>query len=117
MFETSENFTGGQSFSPNQMKNYPIQGLASDFVGLAGVALIRSLLEQSEIGTRIFPINTIHDSMIFDVASARAEGALFHHIHSVYGQAKIIMESMLKGKRPVNVPLNYTVTSGTTWSK
>lgn len=117
VFETSENWQGKQSFSPMQMKNYPIQGLASDFVGKMTGRLMDKLLRIGQIGKYVYPINTIHDSVIFDVADSVAEGMLFDAVHATYGQAVLRMEELCRGMRPVTIPLKYDITSGSTWSK
>lgn len=47
-----------------QQKNYPIQGTAADVVAIGGACLIRALLPYIKF---ICPINTVHDSYMFDV--------------------------------------------------
>lgn len=55
------------SFSPTQMKNYPVQGFSTgDIVPLALGEVFRYLLH-SVSNEQIKLINTVHDSLIFDV--------------------------------------------------
>lgn len=55
------------SFSPTQIKNYPVQGFSTgDVVPLALGKVFRYLLH-SESNERIKFVNTVHDSLIFDV--------------------------------------------------
>lgn len=55
------------SFSPTQIKNYPVQGFSTgDVVPLALGYVFRHLLHY-QIEDRIVMCNTVHDSIIFDV--------------------------------------------------
>lgn len=55
------------SFSPTQIKNYPVQGFSTgDVVPLALGWVFRYLLH-SKSNERIKFVNTVHDSLIFDV--------------------------------------------------
>ena len=55
------------SFSPTQIKNYPVQGFSTgDLVPLA-VGEIIKYLYMNEIDDKILLVNTIHDSIIFDI--------------------------------------------------
>jgi DNA polymerase I-like protein with 3'-5' exonuclease and polymerase domains len=55
------------SFSPTQIKNYPVQGFSTgDVVPLALGKVFRYLLH-TESNDRIKFVNTVHDSLIFDV--------------------------------------------------
>lgn len=55
------------SFSPTQIKNYPVQGFSTgDVVPLALGKIFRYLLH-SESSELIKFVNTVHDSLIFDV--------------------------------------------------
>lgn len=53
------------SFSPTLFKNYPNQNLAAELVAIFGARLVRALLPYIRKGA-ILPINTIHDSYLFD---------------------------------------------------
>lgn len=56
------------SFSPTQIKNYPVQGFSTgDIVPLALGRVYRYLLSIRDRAERIKFINTVHDSLIFDV--------------------------------------------------
>ena len=57
------------TFSPTELKNYPIQGFSTgDIVPLVLGKIVRWWLNQSaEMRTHIVPIITVHDSIVFDV--------------------------------------------------
>lgn len=54
------------SFSPPEIKNYPVQGTGGEFVqGIAG-RLIRHFINNDFYGGKAFIINTVHDCFWFD---------------------------------------------------
>ena len=56
------------SFSPTAIKNYPSQGFATgDIVPLVMGKLMRKFAETPEVSRKCLTINTVHDSIIFDV--------------------------------------------------
>lgn len=57
------------SFSPTDIKNYPVQSLATgDLTALGRGRLMRRLLKEGLIWDKVLPIMTVHDSIILDVA-------------------------------------------------
>lgn len=68
-FQEYDDFHGGTSFSPTQMKNYPVQGFATgDIVPLVVGKLFR-VLKNSEFSESCLMVNTVHDSIVFDIES------------------------------------------------
>lgn len=56
------------SFSPTEVKNYPVQGFSTgDFMMVALQQLYKHLLKINFSGGKILPVNTIHDSIILDI--------------------------------------------------
>lgn len=57
------------SFMPTQVKNYPVQGFATgDIMALFRARLYRWWLAlEDDLRLKILPINTVHDSVMFDV--------------------------------------------------
>lgn len=115
VFQTYPNKYGDHSFSPNQMKNYPIQGLAADFVAHMIGKLMRSILI-ADLANNMLLVNTIHDSVILDVHPSYVTQAHML-VDQVYGCAKEGMTAVVQSKRLVNVPLKYTISGGLSWSK
>lgn len=68
--EYDNDFRPGEvSFSPTQMKNYPVQGFATgDIVPLVLGELFSVLKNDSVLSDNFLMINTIHDSVLFDVS-------------------------------------------------
>lgn len=104
------------NFPPTKMFNYPIQGLASDFVKVMRSKLIKELIDLGSKGGYYLPINTIHDSVMFDVGSYGAKEHLEDTIDFVYGKAPLELHDMLLGTRKVEVPFRYSIKSGKYWS-
>lgn len=56
------------SFSPTELKNYPVQGMATgDIVPLMLGILFRKFVNNPEYHQKVKMINTVHDSVLFDV--------------------------------------------------
>lgn len=54
-------------FKPTEMRNYIIQGDASLFVQVSTGKVIRYLFSNNFYDNKCLPINTVHDSLLFDV--------------------------------------------------
>lgn len=106
---------GEYTFSPNQLKNWPIQGLAADFVAHMTGKLFRDILYY-DVGQYVMLVNTIHDSVVLDVHKEVLDIAE-QIVHDVYSKAPEGMREVVQGKRSVNIPLKYSITSGRTWAK
>jgi DNA polymerase I-like protein with 3'-5' exonuclease and polymerase domains len=54
-------------FTPTKIKNYPVQGLAGELLYMAIGLLIRKILRDPVLRAKCILINTVHDSILFDV--------------------------------------------------
>jgi DNA polymerase-1 len=64
-------------FSPTELKNYPVQGGATaDIVPLVLGKLLRVLRNNPELKDKCLMINTVHDSVLFDVHKDVLEAAI-----------------------------------------
>lgn len=99
------------NYSWPQMKNYPIQSLASDIVkGMITKLVRRILVEESLKDVRI--INTVHDNVIMYVPEQNLDSAI--------EQIKDILESVhswlsQRGIRHYNLPFKVDVEIGKNW--
>ncbi|MDC0529233.1 DNA polymerase [Gammaproteobacteria bacterium] len=67
-FKEFDGFHNDTSFSPTQMKNYPVQGFATgDIVPMILGKLYRVLKNDSRLCHNCLLINTVHDSVVFDI--------------------------------------------------
>jgi len=55
------------SFKPTKIKNYPVQGLAGEILYASLGLLVRKLLNDEKLSDKCLLINTVHDSIIFDI--------------------------------------------------
>ena len=62
-------FRGECSFSPTEMKNYPIQGFATGDIVPEVLGQLYRHLKQTGYDKNIKLVNTVHDSIVLDVAS------------------------------------------------
>jgi DNA polymerase I-like protein with 3'-5' exonuclease and polymerase domains len=102
------------SFSPTQMKNYPVQGFATgDIVPLVLGKLYRNL-KQSVWANQALLINTVHDSVLLDVSSK-----------ALYDVAKLVKATMQDAPNYLkevygidfDLPLNVSVDAGPNWGE
>jgi DNA polymerase I-like protein with 3'-5' exonuclease and polymerase domains len=65
--EYDNEWKGGVSFSPTELKNWPVQGFATGDVVPHMVGLIVEKLYKSDLYKWCVPVMTVHDSIVFDV--------------------------------------------------
>lgn len=103
------------SFSPTQIRNYPIQGGATgDLVPLMMTKLFFTLRQFPEYGKEIFMINQVHDSIMLDIHKK--------HLDIVAKTAKQVLESVDETFKSLfgisfNVPIKVDVEYGTNWKQ
>lgn len=104
------------SFSPTKMKNYPIQGSATgDFVPHAVGDVCEALVGQNLI-RGCFPINTVHDSIIFDVHNSVLEESIVC-IKNTLERVPESMKRWFKDMLDFDVPLHVDVEYGRNWGE
>lgn len=101
------------SFSPTEIKNYPVQGFATgDIVPM----MLGHLLEVLDYREDLLLINTVHDSILFDCMYP-------HNSEEAYNLALMIKGEMQRAPEILkqtfginfNLPLNAEVQWGPTW--
>lgn len=60
-------YKGGLSFSPTELKNWPIQGFATGDIVPMSVGLLQRALEDAGIADKALLVMTVHDSVVLDV--------------------------------------------------
>ena len=97
------------SFSPTEMKNYPIQGLATgDIVPMMLGVIFRKLKDKDDVKL----LNTIHDSVLFDVKQ-EAIGDFILDIKEIFQHTHNYFEETFK--HPLALKLNAGVSVGANW--
>ena len=100
------------SISPTQVANYPIQGTAADIVALFRAKMYRALQKLDNLN--IVPICTVHDSLVYDVASEQ-------DMHQLIAVLDVLMDAfsdeiaLTFPELSMPVPLKMDVKAGPDW--
>lgn len=92
------------TFSPPELKNYPVQGTGGEIVQLVLGKLWRYFMKKDNWNGKAFLVNTVHDCVWFDMDASVAE--------EVLKTAKIIMEGVptyLKKHFNIDCPVPFPV--------
>lgn len=103
------------SFSPTELKNYPVQGLATgDIVPMMLGVMLRVLKNNPTLADKCLMINTVHDSVVFDVHKDVLAEAI-PVIQSTLESAPKQFENTFK--QPFNLPLKVELSYGPSWGE
>jgi DNA polymerase-1 len=106
--------TGEPSFSPTEMKNYPIQGFATaDVMALFRGRVFRKLLA-NDWQASILMINTVHDSVMFDCEDAVWVSELRNLCNETAEELPNELEK--RWDMTIDLPLPITFKHGQKWS-
>ena len=96
-----------QSFSPTELKNYPVQGLGGEWMKAAMWNAVRAFYARRNFGGKALLINTVHDALYADSADevARDAGAC---IHAAMQGASDLIEYLFDHTLEVPVPSETT---------
>lgn len=100
------------SFRPTQIKNYPVQGFAGEILRVVLGALYRRLKERAFTRDNILLVNTVHDSILFDVHETALDVAA-HLVKEVMESAPQLLEEKLGIK--FDLPIKCDVEFGRNW--
>jgi len=97
------------NFSPTELKNYPVQGLATgDIVPMMLGIIFRKLKDRDDVKM----VNTIHDSLMFDVKGDSAANFILEITDTLKETHKHFEEIF---KTPLALKLNAGASFGTNW--
>lgn len=105
------------SFSPPELKNWPVQGFATGDVVPMMVGVLRNeLAEHPRYHDKVLPIMTVHDSILLDVDVLGLDGEIAEATRFCVD----IMESAPKVLKAVfgidfDIPLKVEASAGTNW--
>jgi len=100
---------GETAFSPTEIKNYPVQSVATDIMKIALGALAYKLW----FDTDMCIINTIHDNIMLDVAEEQHTNACKALKWAMVDRTTQILKSRYDIELPV--PLEIEIKSGGSW--
>lgn len=113
-YDSSYGKYGTTSFSPTEMKNYPVQGFATgDIMALYRAKLYRELLARG-LHERLLMINTVHDSVMLDVPSMEDVKLAYEICREVADNLPELIEELWGIE--VDVPLKVEAKYGPRWS-
>lgn len=98
------------NFSPTELKNYPIQGLATgDIVPMMLGVLFRKFVNR----TGVCLVNTVHDSIMFDVSPEAIASGLLKEVTDVLNNTHMYYEKTFE--HPLALKLTASASVGTNW--
>lgn len=107
--------TFGADFSPTEIKNYPVQSLATgDIVPHVLGKLYRALINDPDLRDKCLMINTVHDSVMFDCKKEVLEKAL-PLIQQVMTDVPHYMREDF-GIEDFDVVFNVSISYGSSWA-
>jgi hypothetical protein len=92
-----------QSFSPTEIKNYPIQGTGGEWAKAAMWLAIRAFYAQDNFGGLALLVNQVHDALYADADPTVAEKAAAL-LHACMEEASTFMEWYFAWELPLPVP-------------
>lgn len=102
---------GGEDFSWPQIKNYPIQSLASDIVKGLVFQLFKHIWEDPEL-LCVFPVNTVHDSVVFLVPKTNKDRIIKRLMQIMSGVKPWLKQ---RGIEDFDLPFGVEASSGPDW--
>jgi DNA polymerase-1 len=105
---------GMPSFSPTEMKNYPIQGFATGDVMALFRGLVFRRIFAEELQSVYLMVNTVHDSVMFDVRADVGVGRL--KTICLDTAASLPEEIEKRWDIKIDLPFNITFKFGLTWA-
>lgn len=100
-----------KTFSPTQIKNYPVQGFGAEILAVFRADLARKLIGRED---RVVMINTVHDSIIFDCKNNIVD----QFKEWLLKESKNVIQLMeTQYNLKINVPLEFDIKSGKNWKE
>ncbi len=92
-----------QSFSPTELKNYPVQGTGGEWAKAAMYLALRAFYRKGNFGGLALLVNQVHDALYVDAADDVATEAAAL-LHACMIEASNYMEWWFKWPLPLGVP-------------
>ena len=112
-FYEQDDWKGGTSFSPTQVKNYPIQGFATGDIVPMVVGYVQEQLWKEQLAEDALLINTIHDSIVLDVKKEVLPNVVYLLKECMENGAIRLLKSYFN--IDFDLPLKATVKYGPNW--
>lgn len=106
---------GGTSFSPTELKNWPVQGFSTgDVVPFMVGVLSHAIYKNPVFKDSVIPVMTVHDSILFDIKKEVLVDAITY-IRNVMNDSTKIFNDWFGTK--LNVKLSTGCSVGKSWGK
>lgn len=102
------------SFSPTKFKNYPSQGFATGDIVPEMLGRVMRGLFKYKLYDKCLPINTIHDSIIFDVHKSQLPESV-RVVRSIMQAAPLAMKKRFD--IDMSLPFHVDVETGSNWNE
>lgn len=97
-----------QSFSPTELKNYPVQGTGGEWAKAAMYLSLRAFYRKGNFGGKALLVNQVHDAVYADAAEDVAvEAAAL--LHACMVEASTYMDYWFNWDLPIGVPSDTTI--------
>lgn len=104
------------SFSPTQIKNYPVQGFATgDIVPLVVGKVYRALKANTYYDEQLKLVNTVHDSIVFDCADQTIAMQWAREAKAIMEDAPRFLREMFPGCADFDLDLRVEAEVGQDW--
>lgn len=100
-----------KSFSPTQIKNYPVQGFGAEVMAEFRGNIVRKLIGRED---RVVAINSVHDSIIFDCKNTIVDTFMAWLHEESKSVAKLLEQ---RYNIVVNVPFRFDISYGPNWKE
>lgn len=114
--EYDNQYKGGTSFSPTELKNYPIQGFSTGDIVPEVLGRLFRYLTKLELHDRILLVGTVHDSVVCDVNTSKIDiGTIKAILKKVMEKVPEYMEERFGVE--IDIPIKVDVGVGNTWAE
>jgi DNA polymerase I-like protein with 3'-5' exonuclease and polymerase domains len=115
--EQDSDYAPGPNFSPTEVKNYPVQGYATgDIMAVFRHMVWRELMRNGHLLDYWAPINTIHDSIMFDLRTEHEAQTLVYWLEMIVKDLPTLLQSLWPGVK-IDLPFKIECKAGPTWAK
>ena len=115
-FQPYKNQRGEVKWPRTKILNYPVQGLAADLMSIVRVSLIKRLEPYIRRINGILIVNTVHDSVVFDITPEVWDNSskdIISIVQEVFEDVPLNFKKLFGVE--FNLPLKADITAGTDW--
>eukprot|EP00759_Apiculatamorpha_spiralis_P000962 PhF_6_TR10382/c0_g1_i1/m.16184/K02335/DPO1, polA; DNA polymerase I len=115
MFEEASSHGRAPSFVSTQMRNYPVQGLASEIVITAAIEVMKTFARKHNYDNKALLVNMVHDSLVIDCQESVAQEVIRDTVAVMSNIPDIF--SKVCPELNVTLPFKVDVQMGSSWGE